>query len=403
MNGTLPDNWNGIDHTAEPASLPQFEKLRTYQPDKPLMSGEAWTGSIQFWGRKFKKGGNGEKMAAYFREALKMGVCVNFYMFCGGTNFGFMNGALYSVGSKKGYAPLMTSYDYNGPVSEEGAPTEKYFALRDVLDEFLGKEKRPHVDPFGYEAQAVPAFRLTEAAPLFENLDALSEKRATCNRTVSMEDLDQDYGLICYRSKLRYTDPRVRHLHIDGLADRATVYIDGTYIGTVMRDEEQNPDITFTVKEGGSELTILVENMGRVNYGDQLRDRKGVGAVRLGYLGRQHQFGWDIYSLPMEKELENLQFLPAKEPCYQGPTFLRGKLTLTDAPCDTFLRLDGFHKGFVKINGFNLGRYFNDAGPQRTLYVPAPILKQGENEILVFESDGTDTLTVTFTDTPDLG
>ena len=105
----------------------------------------------------------------------------------------------------------------------------------------------------------------------------------------------------------------------------------------------------------------------------------------------------------MEEELENLQFSPAKEPHYQKPTFLRGKLTLTDTPCDTFLRLDGFHKGFVKINGFNIGRYFNDAGPQKTLFVPAPFLKRGKNEILVFESDATDTLAVTFEDTPDLG
>ena len=150
-------------------------------------------------------------------------------------------------------------------------------------------------------------------------------------------------------------------------------------------------------------LDLLVENMGRVNYGDKLRDRKGIGAVRLGYLGRQHQFGWDIYSLPMESELDRLSFLPAKKKHYRHPTFFRGELTISDTPCDTFLRLDGFHKGFVKINGFHLGRYFNDAGPQRTLFVPAPVLKTDKNEILVFESDGTNDLTVTFTDTPDLG
>ena len=389
-NGTLPDNWNGIDHFAEPASLPQFEKLRAYQPDKPLMSGESWTGSIQFWGRTFKKGGNGEKMAAYFKEALKMGVCVNFYMFCGGTNFGFMSGALYSVGKKKGYAPLMTSYDYNGPVSEEGSPTEKYFALRDVLDEFLGKEKRPHVDPFGYEAQAIPAIQLTESAPLFENLDALSTLRVTKNRTVCMEDLDQDYGFICYRSKIRYTDPRVRHLHIDGLADRATVYIDGDYIGTWMRDEEENPDLTFTVKEGGSELTILVENMGRVNYGFNMYDRKGIlGAVHVDIENADGSFLYNyannmrftIDCIPM-KSLAGVAYAPVR-PFSSVPTFYRGVFDAV-AGKDSFLDMGGWHKGFVVVNGFNLGRYWC-VGPQRTLYLPGEILKDTGNVIEVFE------------------
>lgn len=140
--------------------------------------------------------------------------------------------------------------------------------------------------------------------------------------------------------------------------------------------------------------------MGRVNYGPKLRDHKGIGAVRM---GGQYHFGWEIYCLPMEKELERLNFRPAEEKNITSPTFLRGTLHIDGEPADTFLRLDGFHKGFVKINGVNIGRYFNDAGPQKTLYVPAPYLKTGNNEILIFESDGTDSLTVEFFSEPDLG
>ena len=389
MNGTLSDNWNGIDHDAHPDSLPQFDKLRKYQPDKPLMSGEAWTGSIQFWGRKFVKGGTGEYMAEYFRRALDMGVCVNFYMFCGGTNFEFTSGALHSVGNT-GYAPLMTSYDYDAPISEEGTPTGKYFAIRDVLDEYLGKEKRPHVNPFDYKTQKISNITLTQGAPLFDNLDNLSAKRVNTNRTVCMEDLDQDYGFICYKSQIRYTDSRVRYLHIEGLADRATVYIDGKYIGTHMRDGENNPDLKFTVKEGGSVLTILVENMGRIDYGYNMYDRKGIlGAVHISIEQPDGSFLYNyannmrytIDCLPL-KTLADLDYKDGAKTT-DNPCFYKG-LFDAEAGVDTFVDMAGWHKGNVWVNGFNLGRYW-EIGPQRTLYVPGELLKDKDNIIEIFE------------------
>ena len=151
-----------------------------------------------------------------------------------------------------------------------------------------------------------------------------------------------------------------------------------------------------------SEMTmdLLVENMGRVNYGPKLRDRKGIDSV---YIGGQYHFSWDIYCLPMEDELAALRFKPIEKDLPHKPTFLRGFLEIEGEPADTFLRLDGFRHGFVKVNGVNIGRYFNEAGPQKTLFVPAPFLRSGENEILVFESDGTLSLTVEFFAEPDLG
>ena len=146
-------------------------------------------------------------------------------------------------------------------------------------------------------------------------------------------------------------------------------------------------------------LDILVENMGRVNYGPKLRDRKGLHGIRF---GNQYHFGWEMYPLPME-DLSGLEFTEAAASSVEGPVFLKGILTLDEAPKDTFLRLDGFTKGFVVINGHNLGRYFNPAGPQKTLYVPAPFLREGENEIIVFESDSTERLAVEFFAEPDLG
>ena len=149
------------------------------------------------------------------------------------------------------------------------------------------------------------------------------------------------------------------------------------------------------------DVDILCENMGRVNYGTKLLDRKGIHGFRFG--GGQFHFGWKTYCLPM-KDLSGLRFGSATGvTASDKPVFLRGYLDIVDEPCDTFIRLDGFTKGFVMINGFNLGRYFNPAGPQKTLFVPAPVLKKGRNEIIVFESDRTDSLTVEFFDEPDLG
>ena len=220
-----------------------------------------------------------------------------------------------------------------------------------------------------------------------------------------MEDLGQSYGYILYRSTLKgpHEDGG---LVVEPVHDRAQIFFDGEAVGVYTRWAPPKGEELVPVKLGKGDsvrLDILVENMGRVNYGPKIRDRKGIESVRLGYVGIQRHFGWDMYSLPMEEELDGLAFLPVNAEKYAKPTFFRGTLNITETPKDTFIRLDGFHKGFVKINGVNIGRYFNDAGPQKTLFVPAPFLKAGENEILVFESDGTDTLSVTFTDTPDLG
>ena len=147
-----------------------------------------------------------------------------------------------------------------------------------------------------------------------------------------------------------------------------------------------------------AQLDILVENMGRVNYGRFIRDKKGMLGMSF---GNQFHFGWDMYALPMDN-LDKVDFKPLEETEITCPTFLRGELDIEGAPKDTFLRLDGFKKGFVTVNGFNLGRYW-EIGPTKTLYVPAPMLKEGKNEIIVFESDGTTSTTVEFFAEPDLG
>ncbi len=388
INGTLPDVWNGVDATAVlPGGVSELEKLRQYQPNLPLMAGEAWCGKIFFWGSPSELGTGGIEHAAYFEKALEMGAFVNFYMFCGGTNFAFFSGALIND-EKRRYRPLLTSYDYDAPVSEDGVPQQKYFLMRDVLDKYLGKEPREHIAP-PHKVQTISDIRLDESAMLFDNMETACEKHVYSHRTICMEDLEQDYGFISYTTQVEYTDPAPRHLRLDGLADRATVYLDGQYIGSYMRDRE-DPDIVFTVPEGGATLRILVENVGRVNYGYRVYDYKGIlGSVRYdierggGFLYNfASAMGFDIHTFPM-KDLSRVRYEPRAIRENQ-PVFLRGHFK-AEPGVDTFLDTKGFSRGFVKINGFNIGKFWH-IGPQRTLYVPGELLKE-ENTIEIFDVD----------------
>ena len=188
-------------------------------------------------------------------------------------------------------------------------------------------------------------------------------------------------------------------LELEYVHDRAWVYIDGKLAGIRQRTGRKDEIKIALRNDESAKLDILVENCGRVNYGPKLFDKKGIyGSIRH---GNRFHFGWDMTSLPMEN-LSGLRY--TDDTNFRGqPTFLRGTLTVDGTPADTFLRLDGFHKGIVLVNGFNLGRYWNDKGPTKTLYVPAPILREGENEIIVFETEGFDTPTVEFFAEPDLG
>ncbi len=386
INGTIPEYWNGVDSSAVPSGIGELDRLLTMQPDKQPMAGEAWCGSIMFWGKSFTPNKDIDKNVAYFRAALQKGAAINFYMFCGGTNFAFSSGAL-AHGPKELYHSLMTSYDYDAPISEDGVPQEKYFALRDVLDEFLGKPARPHVAP-EHTVQEIKDIQLTECAPLFENLEALSTYSAYHFRTVCMEDIGQDYGFILYETDVEYTDPRPRHLHLDSLRDRACVYQDGKYLGTYLRDAE-NKEIVFRVPEGGCRLSILVENMGRIGYGYNMYDPKGIlGSVRYdienpdgSYLyNYANTMGFHTRSLPM-KDLSALAY-GQNDPQGQ-PAFYRGTFRAR-AGVDTFLDTKGFGRGFVCINGFNIGKFWPGVGPQRTLYIPGEILRE-ENTVELFE------------------
>jgi beta-galactosidase len=219
---------------------------------------------------------------------------------------------------------------------------------------------------------------LTEAVSLWDSLSALAQPVAL-QSPEPMEYLDQDYGYILYRAQLR--GPRTGRLSILGLHDRAQVFLDGKLLGVLDRNHPKRK-LALSLPPGGRRLDILVENQGRVNFGPHLLDRKGIlGGVLI---GTEYVFGWQAYPLPLA-DLSALRFAPASAPL-PGPAFYRGTFRV-EKTLDTFLALPGWTKGAAWVNGFHLGRYWK-IGPQRTLYVPAPALKVGSNELVLFEQHG---------------
>lgn len=366
-------------------------ELRAFRPDQPFMCGEFWCGWFDHWYEEHHTR-TADDVTAMVQEFFDVDGSFNFYMFHGGTNFGFLNGANHAKGQ---YQPTITSYDYCAPLSEAGDMTDTYYAIKKVIERNTG-EKAPDLPVANTRKAAYGTLTLGECAPLLDNLLALTTPvHAAYPQT--MEQLAQDFGYLLYATEVRGPIEPLE-LIFTRLHDRAHIFLDGKPVGIRERSRRQD-SVTLALAAGETaKLEILVENMGRVNYGPELFDQKGIiGGIRL---GQRFHFGWDHYCLPMD-DLSALAWQEVRTDAV--PAFYRGTLTIEGKPADTFLRLDGFEKGFVKINGFNIGRYYNSAGPQKTLYIPAPLLKEGENEIIVFESDRCEAPKVTFVDIPELG
>lgn len=352
-------------------------------PNCPKVCMEMWDGWFDAWGDEKHHTTDPQVYAGVVRDMLKKG-SLNIYMFIGGTNFGFTSGA--NHGEK--FTPDVTSYDYDALLTECGDVTEKYKAVREVIREATGKELPPI--PKDREKKAYGKVALTRSAGLLSNLDALSSPIHS-DVPRAMEEYGIGYGYIAYRTVLN-RDYRDAKLSFESLGDRAQVLVNGKLQGIAYLNDSL--EVTVNAKKGDV-LTILVENMGRANFGPKMMRKKGLpGRVLLG--GKIH-FSWDVYPLPMT-DLSGLSFDGDEA---EAPAFYEGTFTVEE-PADTFLRTDSFKKGFVVLNGFNLGRYW-EVGPQKTLYVPGSLLKKGENTLLLFESDGRKgEAEVEFVDRPEL-
>ena len=358
----------------------QFAPLKKVRPDSPLMCSEFWSGWFDKWGANHETRA-ADDMIAGIDEMLSKGISFSLYMTHGGTNWGHWAGA-----NSPGFAPDVTSYDYDAPISESGKITPKYEKLRETLAKYMDGKKQAKV-PDDIPTISVPAFEFTEVAPLFANLP--EPKSDDTIRT--MEEYDQGFGSILYRTTLPKID-RSATLTVTEAHDYAQIFIDGKYIGKLdRRNGEKQLDIPACAE--GAQLDILVEAMGRINFGRAIKDFKGItGSVALKNGGRTTELkGWKVYNLEDRYEwYKGLKFEPLKSVkdaqgqrvpgCYRATFHV-------EKPGDTFLNFETWGKGLVYVNGYGIGRIW-EIGPQQTLYVPGCWLKEGENEILVFDIVG---------------
>lgn len=365
--GLLPGTLATLNFGSAPTE--RFALLEECRPGEPRMCMEFWNGWFDQWGGPHHTRSSKE-VAEALEEMLALDASFNFYMFYGGTNFGFTAGANHY----EEYQPTVTSYDDDALLNEWGGYTEKYHTVRKILRAHQGlQEEALPPEP---ELQSIGRVELNGAASLREHVDAIGQMHRDLTPR-SMECYGQNYGMILYRTRLTGAYGKDR-LYLRGLADKAYVFLDGKPIGSVYRNDAEQSLALPEIGTGGAVLDILVEAMGRVNYGRYMPDRKGLSQVSV-----EHQvlFDWEIYTIPMD-DLRRVTYDGRAD---EMPVLLHGEFS-AQAGKSCFVHLPGFRKGMVFVNGFCLGRYW-EIGPQRSLHLPGALLRD-QNEIVVLELEG---------------
>lgn len=392
--GRYDDNlFFGLNLRAQPnAAQHAMETQRRIDENKPLFLGEYWAGRSMHWGEPFRRRVPMDTAIA-FKEALERNGNVCFYMFAGGTNFGFMGGANNGFSytprpdTTARYIPHTTSYDVDALLGANGYPNEKYYLCRDVLDAYLGKAKR--IQRYAQPKNQSITIKLTETASLFDNLDPLTDKTAHSIIPKPMEDYGQRYGFILYSTTLRDFGQLSVNVKPYKYRDRASVYVDGKRLASFTRDRQPKIADGVEVSDGlpllssnghARKIDVLVENLGRANFGKEITDeRKGMEDGIL--ISNAKLYHYETRTLPLN-DLSGLAWTKnsAKDDL---PYFYRGSFS-AQSGVDTYVDFSKFGHGYVWINGFNLGRY-DSAGPQLTLFVPGEILRDEDNTIIVLD------------------
>ncbi|MDT9694548.1 beta-galactosidase [Streptomyces sp. P17] len=356
-----------------------FRTLRRHRPEGPLMCMEFWCGWFDHWGAEHVVR-DPEDAAAALREILECGASVNLYMAHGGTSFAGWSGANRGGGELHDgpLEPDVTSYDYDAPIDEAGRPTAKFWAFREAFAEYAQgplPEPPPPPAPLSAPAEA----RLTAWAPLDAVLEARGGAEVSGPVPPTFEELDVDRGVVRY--EVTVPGPRQPYpLIVRGLRDIAVVYVDGERAGVLTEEDERLKEPVA----GHARVELWVESLGRVNYGPRCGEAKGI----TGGILHERQYLHDVRARGLRlDDLDDVSDVPFREFDGAGaPGLYRGAVTLRGAG-DALLELPGWTRGFVWVNGFSLGRYWS-AGPQRALFVPGPVLHEGENEVRVLEFAG---------------
>lgn len=358
----------------------QFKKLGELRPDAPKMCSEFWSGWFDKWGARHETR-PAKAMVDGIGEMLSKGISFSLYMTHGGTSFGHWAGA-----NSPGFAPDVTSYDYDAPINEYGQPTPKYWELRKMMEKYNEGKRLPDVPKAAASIITIPKFKLTEYSPIMNGIDTT----VTSHDILSMEDMDMGWGSMTYTTLLpEISSPCT--MEINDPHDFAQVFVDGKYIGKIDRVKYEKT-LTLPAMKRNSKLTILIEAMGRINFGRAIKDYKGItsnvtlNATVDGNDVTWNLKNWAISTLPDSyadavKALDNKGGNWSRQLNRAG--YYRGYFNLKKTG-DTFINMEAFGKGQVYVNGHAIGRFWN-IGPQQTLYLPGCWLKKGKNEVIVLD------------------
>ncbi len=371
----------------------EFARLKELRPDAPLMCSEFWSGWFDKWGANHETR-PAKDMVDGMDEMLSKNISFSLYMTHGGTSFGHWAGA-----NSPGFAPDVTSYDYDAPINEYGGTTDKYFQLRKMMQKY-SKTKLPAIPKMPAQFIAIPPFQLTEHADMLMGVDSV----VMDSPLRTMEELNQGWGSIVYVTTLPEIDiPSV--LTLNEGHDFAQVYIDNKYVGKIDRVRNENSLQLPAVKKG-QELKIYIEAMGRINFGRAIKDYKGItNSVTISTEVDGHDMIWNlkrwtILTIPDDYATAKKALNAPPAPITSNMGYYRGHFNLKKVG-DTFLNMEQFGKGQVYVNGHAVGRFWS-IGPQQTLYVPGCWLKKGKNEVIVVDVIGPKLPTIMGQATPEL-
>ena len=359
---------NGVDQPEKVKSL-----VRENNGGKgPFYIAEWYPAWFDWWGTQHHTV-PAEKYTGRLDSVLKAGISINMYMFHGGTTRGFMNGANFN--DKNPYEPQISSYDYDAPLDEAGNATDKFMKFREVIQRNLPAGKTLPPVPASKPSLATSPVTFSSSTSIFD----LLANPVSSSGPLTFEDLNQAYGFVMYRTTINGGGKQL--LKIKDLRDYGIVFINGKRVGALDRRLYQD-SLYLNLPQGKVRLDILIENMGRINFGPYLlKNKKGITEKVL--LGGKEVKGWQMFKLPFD----NIRTVPtsAKKTVASAgvPQLKKGYFTLTKA-ADTYLDFSDWGKGVVWVNGHNLGKYW-EIGPQQTVYVPVEWLKAGKNEIQVLE------------------
>ena len=381
----------------------QFKRLKQLRPETPLMCSEFWSGWFDKWGARHETR-PAKAMVEGIDEMLSKNISFSLYMTHGGTSFGHWAGA-----NSPGFAPDVTSYDYDAPINEYGHATPKFWELRKTMQKYNGGKRLPDVPKPAAPIITIPKMTLTEFSPL----DLGMSMPTTSHDIKSFEEMNLGWGAMFYATKLPQIKKSSR-LSLNEAHDYAQIFIDNKLIGTIDRTKNEKSIKLPPVKQGAT-LTILIEAMGRINFGRAVKDFKGITeSVTIdteinGHDVSYHLKNWVIAPIPDSHKTAQYAFDKLDETyrCFSPINFsspsigyYRGYFNLKKVG-DTFLNLEQWGKGQVYVNGHALGRFWR-IGPQQTLYLPGCWLKKGRNEIIVMDIVGPKAPVIWGQDQPEL-